>query len=89
MATLWRRLGFSFGFGCLGAGFRLASALTSAVLTGASFASANGKPISFNKSSACVSFGALVTIVMSMPCVRLILSSSISGKIVCSATPNV
>ena len=33
--------------------------------------------------------GALVTIVMSMPCCRLILSSSISGKIVWSPTPKV
>ena len=43
----------------------------------------------FDRLIAAASSGALVTIVMSMPCARLILSSSISGKIVCSATPNV
>ncbi len=37
----------------------------------ASFASASGKPISFNKSSASASVRALVTIVTSMPCVPL------------------
>src|ERR1035437_6077563 len=51
--------------------------------------SANGKPMSFSKSSASALVGAVVTIVMSMPCVRLILSISISGKIVWSATPTV
>src|ERR1017187_6463422 len=51
--------------------------------------SANGKPIIFRRSSPSSLFGAVVTIVMSMPCCRLILSSSISGKIVWSVTPNV
>src|ERR1017187_3186520 len=51
--------------------------------------SASGKPMSFSKSSASASLRALVTTVTSIPCVRLILSNSISGKIVCSAMPNV
>src|ERR1039457_2191205 len=44
--------------------------------------SANGKPSIFSRSSPSSLVGAVVTIVMSMPCCRLILSSSISGKIV-------
>src|SRR6185312_1126644 len=55
---------------------------------GVSFASASGKPIIFNRSNASASVFALVTMVTSMPCVRLILSSSISGKIVWSEMPN-
>src|SRR5690606_36657013 len=46
------------------------------------YRSAKGRPIIFKSSNASASVGAVVTIVMSIPCVRLILSSSISGKIV-------
>src|SRR5437867_7024246 len=51
--------------------------------------SLNGIPISLNSDLASSFVRAVVTIVTSNPILRLILSSSTSGKIVWSATPRV
>src|SRR5690606_14343903 len=62
-------------------------ALQPCFLSHTTYFSANGIPIIFNSSNASSLLRALVTIVMSMPCCRLILSNSISGKIVWSGMP--
>ena len=50
---------------------------------------ANGIPNCFSNSRASASVSAVVTILISIPCVRFTLSGLISGKIVCSFNPSV